>query len=295
MRFEKWQALGNDYVIVEHDALPFAADARARPAAVRPPHRHRRGRGAGARRRPTSRVRRAAADLQPRRLRGRALGQRRARGDHVPAPPRLDRRRPRSRSRPSPGRSGRRSPGETTCTRRHGTRAADLARTPPGAGRPRASERGAGMALPARVDRQPAVRDPHADAGELDGAGPRRDRPGDRARRPASPTARNVSWFAEGARRIRARIFERGVGETPSGTGAAARRSPTCCRRRRARDRPARRRRARRRRRQALHVDLAGWAVPVYAGELAASCWPSSAAVAPARRHAWPTGETLRP
>src|SRR5213596_2755184 len=24
MRFEKWQALGNDYVIVEHDALPFA-------------------------------------------------------------------------------------------------------------------------------------------------------------------------------------------------------------------------------------------------------------------------------
>lgn len=24
MRFEKWQALGNDYVVVEHDALPFA-------------------------------------------------------------------------------------------------------------------------------------------------------------------------------------------------------------------------------------------------------------------------------
>src|SRR5213592_1964921 len=23
MRFEKWQALGNDYVIVEHEALPF--------------------------------------------------------------------------------------------------------------------------------------------------------------------------------------------------------------------------------------------------------------------------------
>ena len=23
MRFEKWQALGNDYVIVERDALPF--------------------------------------------------------------------------------------------------------------------------------------------------------------------------------------------------------------------------------------------------------------------------------
>jgi len=27
MRFEKWQALGNDYVIVEHDALPFALTA----------------------------------------------------------------------------------------------------------------------------------------------------------------------------------------------------------------------------------------------------------------------------
>jgi diaminopimelate epimerase len=27
MRFEKWQALGNDYVIVERDALPFALDA----------------------------------------------------------------------------------------------------------------------------------------------------------------------------------------------------------------------------------------------------------------------------
>src|SRR4051812_13705374 len=27
MRFEKWQALGNDYVIVERDALPFALSA----------------------------------------------------------------------------------------------------------------------------------------------------------------------------------------------------------------------------------------------------------------------------
>ena len=23
MRFEKWQALGNDYLIIEHDELPF--------------------------------------------------------------------------------------------------------------------------------------------------------------------------------------------------------------------------------------------------------------------------------
>ena len=91
MRFEKWQALGNDYLIVERDELPFELT----PARVRrlceghfgvfadgvlllsPPARP------GARGRP--------AHLQPRRLGGRAVGQRRARGDPVPAPPRLDR------------------------------------------------------------------------------------------------------------------------------------------------------------------------------------------------------------
>ena len=35
MRFEKWQALGNDYLIVERDELPVRADAGARAAAVR--------------------------------------------------------------------------------------------------------------------------------------------------------------------------------------------------------------------------------------------------------------------
>src|SRR5206468_6435472 len=37
MRFEKWQALGNDYVIVEHDALPFELTA-VRVAALCAPH-----------------------------------------------------------------------------------------------------------------------------------------------------------------------------------------------------------------------------------------------------------------
>ena len=50
------------------------------------------------------RLRRRAADLQPRRLGGRAVGQRRARGDPVPAPPRLDRRATSSRSSPTAGR-----------------------------------------------------------------------------------------------------------------------------------------------------------------------------------------------
>ena len=33
MRFEKWQALGNDYVIVERDAAALGADRGAGPAA----------------------------------------------------------------------------------------------------------------------------------------------------------------------------------------------------------------------------------------------------------------------
>ena len=37
MRIEKWQALGNDYIIVERRPLPFALTADARAAAVRPP------------------------------------------------------------------------------------------------------------------------------------------------------------------------------------------------------------------------------------------------------------------
>ncbi len=36
MRFEKWQALGNDYVIVEHDALPFALTEERVRALCRP-------------------------------------------------------------------------------------------------------------------------------------------------------------------------------------------------------------------------------------------------------------------
>ena len=39
MRFEKWQALGNDYLILERDELAVRADAGARAAAVRGPLR----------------------------------------------------------------------------------------------------------------------------------------------------------------------------------------------------------------------------------------------------------------
>ena len=37
MRFEKWQALGNDYIVLEQDDLPFELDA-ARVAAICEPH-----------------------------------------------------------------------------------------------------------------------------------------------------------------------------------------------------------------------------------------------------------------
>ena len=86
MRFEKWQALGNDYLILERDELPFELT----PARVRRLCEGHfgvfadgvlllsRARDSGACRRP--------AHLQPRRLGGRAVGQRRARGDPVPAP-----------------------------------------------------------------------------------------------------------------------------------------------------------------------------------------------------------------
>ena len=37
MRFEKWQALGNDYIVLEQDELPFELDA-ARVAAICEPH-----------------------------------------------------------------------------------------------------------------------------------------------------------------------------------------------------------------------------------------------------------------
>ena len=86
MRFEKWQALGNDYLIVEASELAFPLTAVRGPAAVRPPHRPGRRRRARALAAGRAGLRRAPAHLQPGRVRGGAVGQRRARGDHVPAP-----------------------------------------------------------------------------------------------------------------------------------------------------------------------------------------------------------------
>ena len=56
MRFEKWQALGNDYVIVERDELPWELTAGAGQAHLRPALRRSAPTGSCCSRRPTIRA-----------------------------------------------------------------------------------------------------------------------------------------------------------------------------------------------------------------------------------------------
>ncbi|CAA9494864.1 MAG: Diaminopimelate epimerase, partial [uncultured Solirubrobacteraceae bacterium] len=142
-------------------------------AAVPPAPRRRRRRRARPRPGGRAGVRGAAADLQPRRQRGRAQRQRRARGAHVPAPPRVgagqpvldpDRRRRDPRDRPR----------RHDLPRRHGPREG------PGGGR------GRRLRLPAPGGRQPAGRDPPRNRRGGRGARPPDRRPADRVR-PAVP------------------------------------------------------------------------------------------------------------
>ena len=87
VRFEKWQALGNDYLIVEARRRSRSSSRPERVRRLCDPHFGPGGDGvlelSRARR---ARLRRPPADLQPRRLGGRAVGQRRPRGDPLPAP-----------------------------------------------------------------------------------------------------------------------------------------------------------------------------------------------------------------
>ena len=247
------------------------AHARARAAAVRPPPRRRRRRRARALAAPTSpasspRLRifnpdGSEAELSGNGAREAILYLRRAR---------LDRRATRSRSRPRRARSARRSPASAPAASTWAAR--DRSATSTG-------EIGAGrMALPARLDRQPAVRDPRRRPRRARGARPRRARPADRAPRRASPTARTSrSGPSSRPTAIRARIFERGVGETlSSGTGACGAAvahvlrggdSPVTVRARRRRARGRRRRGPARRPHR-----LGGPGVP---GELSSELWPA--------------------
>ena len=132
-----------------------------------------------------------------------------------------------SRSAPPPGRSRPTIADERTCTLAMGRASATSKDYP---GRPGGRPGGAGgrrsqLALPARLDRQPAVRDRgrRTASSELDlpAIGPEIES------HELFPNRTNVSFYrveesaGEGSR-VRARIFERGVGETlSSGTGAS--------------------------------------------------------------------------
>ena len=128
-----------------------------------------------------------------------------------------------------------------------------------------------GLRLPARLDRQPAVRDPRrrratsSRRSTCRTLGPRIEHA------PLFPNRTNTSFWTELAPdTIRARIFERGAGETlSSGTGACGAAVAHVLR---GGDSPVtvvldggelevdvd----------ESLHVDLTGWAVPVFTGEL---------------------------
>ena len=254
VRFEKWQALGNDYLIVEAAELPFELTAE-RVRRLCDPHFGPGGDGvlelsqAGA-----AGLRRPAADLQPRRLGGRAVGQRRPRGDPLPAPPRLDGRRhvlDRDRRR---ARSARRSRARRTCRVDMGRarlRSKDFPDGPAdGCGELEAGGRRWRFQHVSIGNPQCAIRvesEEELEALDLGRIGPEIEHA------PAFPNRTNTSFWTELAPdAIRARIFERGVGETlSSGHRRVGRRGRArAARRRLARHRPARRRRARGRRRR---------------------------------------------
>ena len=220
MRFEKWQALGNDYVIVEAADLPAPLTAAGRPGAVRPPHRHRRRRRPAARSRRTSPASsRGCGSSTPTARRPSSAATARARRSctcATAAGPTATS----SRSRPSPARSARRScrrrPAASTWAAR--PRSTDF---PSGEVDERGEAGGAGRFQHVSIG-NPQCAIAVGSARRARRARPGRDRPGDRARAAVpEPHERVVVRASSSRASIRARIFERGVGETTaSGTGA---------------------------------------------------------------------------
>ena len=272
VRFEKWQALGNDYLIVEAAALPFEL-CPERVRRLCDPHFGPGGDGVLELSEPRrARLRRPAADLQPGRLGGRAVGQRRPRGDPLPAPPRLDRGRhvldrDRGGGDPPDDHRGDHLP------RGHGPRAAAVRRTSrtgraDGCGEVEAGGRRWRFQHVSVGNPQCAIRvESEAELASLDLAaiGPGIERA------PLFPNRTNTSFWTElSPDAIRARIFERGVGETlSSGTGASGAAVAHVLR---GGDSPVTVRLDGGELEvdvdESLHVDLTGWAVPIYGGEL---------------------------
>ena len=117
-------------------------------------------------------------------------------------------------------------------------------------------------------DRQPAVRDPRRRPRRARPAG---RRPADRARTGSSPTAPTSPSGASAPRTRSAPASSSAAWGRRSSTGTGASGAAVAhvlARRRLARDRAAGRRRAEVDVDESLHVDLTGWAVPVYRGEL---------------------------
>ena len=275
VRFEKWQALGNDYLIVEARGAPVRAHARSGcggcatrtsgPAAT----------ACSSSPTPTqpgfvARLRifnpdGSEAELSGNGAREAILYLRRARLDRAPT---------RSRSRPRRGRSARRSRGRPPAAWTWAARGCGPKDFPDGpddgCGEVEAGGRRWRFQHVSIGNPQCAIR--VESATELEALDLAAIGPGDRARAAVPQPHEHVVLVRARARtRIRARIFERGVGETlSSGTGRlAAPPSPTCC--------AAATRRSpcgstaaswRSTSTSRLHVDLTGWAVPVYRGEL---------------------------
>jgi diaminopimelate epimerase len=272
MRFEKWQALGNDYVIVERDALPFALNAeRVRTLCNRhtgigadgvlelsPPD----AKGFVARLRifnPDG----SEAELSGNGAREAILYLRRAGWTQATT---FSIQTVAGEIRPT-------ITSETTCTVDMGTarlQSRDFIGGPrDGAGEIEADGHRWGFQHVSIGNPQCAIRmesEEELTALDLSAVGPPIQNATDRF-----PNRTNVSWYAvRSPDVIRARIFERGVGETlSSGTGACGAAVAHVLR---GGDSPVtvvldggelvvdvd----------EALHVDLSGWAVPVYAGEV---------------------------
>ena len=221
MRFEKWQALGNDYVIVEADALPWELTA-GRVEWICDPHF-----GVGSdgvlllsRSDDPDFVAElrifnpdgSEAELSGNGAREAILYLRRhgwtdadifsIRTVAGPITPTIT--------------------SELTCSVDMGRASTSSKDFPSGGadGEGIADRRRPRVGLPARLDRQPAVRDRGRRRGRGPGPGARSGRRS--KRHELFPNRTNVSFFKVDGSRVRARIFERGVGETlSSGTGAS--------------------------------------------------------------------------